>query len=282
LKSKQNIRTIVAAISALFLPSLIGFSAPLRAELVLTAPPRENAQQAAQVYDPVVKFVSRTLGEPVVYKQPSNWVVYLDMLVQDQADLYFSEPHSVGFQISHHKHRLLLRGPDEEWLVVARQGSDFRFAGRSACLLPPPDFGFMLFNAQEEFVKHPSYTAHVVPVDLYEDAVIGLIGNTCQYAAVPKYFYSLFPETYRSQLVDRVLRKTPGQAFTASRKVDEKRVKLLRTALLSDEGQESLQNLRDRFMNGKKMLPATDPVPYFRQADVLVEGYLKPLRLLKP
>jgi len=278
-RPSPTLKFIARGVAAL---ALIGSTLPAGAEIVFTVPPRENAQQAALTYDPVVQFLSRTLNQRVVFKHPRNWVIYLDMLVKDQADLYFSEPHSVGFQLSHHKHRLLLRGPNDQWLVVARKGSDFRFAGRSACLLPPPDFGHMLFNRQAEFINNPSYTAHIVTVSLYEDAVIGLIGNQCQYTAVPQYFYSLFPEAYKDQLDERVLKTTPGQAFTVSSRMSEKLADTLRAALLSDEGQQAMKNLRDRFMNGELLTTATDLKPYFVQSEGLVEGYLKPLRLLRP
>ncbi len=254
---------------------------PVHAELVFTAPPRESKEQAVALYAPIAEFFGKALGEPVVYKQPPNWVVYLDTLVMDRAQLYFSEPHSVGFQIGQLNHRLLVRGPDEEWLVVARAGSDFKFAGRRACLLPPPDFGYLLFLGQDEFLKNPSYTPYVHTVDLYEDAVIGLIGDECQYAAVPNYFYSLFPESYRSQLVQRALITSPGQAFTASSKIPQQQIEKLRTALLSDEGQQVLNDLRSRFMNGEKMFAAPSAEVYLQQSRVLIDGYLKPLRIIK-
>lgn len=267
----------------LFLAAIFFATAwPASAGLVLTAPPRENAQQAALIYQPVVEFLSGVLNEPVEFKHPSNWVVYLDMLVSDQADIYFSEPHSVGYQLSRHNHRLLVRGPDDKWLVVSRQGSEFRLAGRSACLLPPPDNGHLLFTTQPEFTDNPAHTPYVVTVDLYEDAIIGLIGERCQYAAVPDYFYALFPENYRNQLQQRDLAMTPGQAFTVSEKFSQQTVDLLRAALLSSQGQAALTNLRNRFMNGKPMLPADNAGRYIDQSGVLIEGYLRPMQMLKP
>lgn len=254
---------------------------PAHAQLVFTAPPRESTEQANTLYKPIAEFFSETLGQQVVYEQPKNWVTYLETLVMDKAHLYFSEPHSVGFQIASLDHQLLARGPDENWLVVARKGSDFKFAGRRACLLPPPDFGYLLFVSQQEFLQNPSITPHVNTVDLYEDAVIGLIGDECQYTAVPNYFYSLFPETYRSQLVQKNLTNSPGQAFTASSKLSPEQVSKLRAALLSGHGQTVLKDLRSRFMNGEKLFAAQNIEMYSRQSKILVDGYLKPLRIIK-
>jgi len=255
---------------------VFGAIRPVAADLIFTAPPRESAEVAEAVYGPLVDYLGRITGERVVYERPASWVSYFDSVVQNRAQLYFSEAHSVGYHVSRHGHRILARGPDEKWVLVGHKDADFRLAGRAACLLPPPDTGFLLFMRNPAF-DNPAHAPHVVPVDLYEDAFTGLINEQCQYAAVTQEFYDLFPELYRQDLVTHELAVVPGQAFTVSRKVDDATAETIRRALLSPQGQTALEALRNRLLNGAMLAPVESPAPYLGEASLLLEEYLQPI-----
>jgi len=263
-----------AAVGAMLL--LVTSIASAAGELIFTAPPRESREAAEPVYGPLVDYLSRATGERVVYLHPDSWVSYFDLVTQNKAHIYFSEAPSVGYHVRQHGHRILARGPDEQWLLVARHDAGSKLAGRPACLLPPPDTGFLLFMSQHVFDK-PTHAAHVVPVEHYEDAITGLINQDCQFSAVASGFYELFPAPYRQELAATPLAIVPGQAFTASRKVDSATVDAIQRALLSEQGQKAITSLRDRFLYGAYLVTVNEPSAYTSQADLLLEEYLQPI-----
>lgn len=264
-----------AAVAALGF-ALAGPTPVAASDLIFTAPPRESREAAEAVYGPLVDYLSRVTGERFVYQHPESWVSYFEIVTQNKAHLYFSEAPSVGFHVKNHGHRILARGPDEQWLLVQRSDAGSKLAGRPACLLPPPDTGFLLFMSQSAFDK-PTHAAHVVPVEFYEDAITGLINQQCQFSAVAKGFFDLFPAPYRQELAATPLAVVPGQAFTTSRKVDNATVDAIQGALLSEQGQKAITSLRDRFLYGAYLVTVNEPSAYTSQANLLLEEYLAPI-----
>ena len=45
------------------------------ADLVLTAPPRENAAKGQELYGPIADELTKLLGEKVIYQQPKSWLL---------------------------------------------------------------------------------------------------------------------------------------------------------------------------------------------------------------
>ena len=59
-----------------FLLAILGQSTVLAGPLILTAPPRETPEKGVEIFQPIAKYLSNVLGEPVEYRYQTGWIKY--------------------------------------------------------------------------------------------------------------------------------------------------------------------------------------------------------------
>ena len=64
------------AVSSLAFVLFAFTSLPTLADIVFTAPPRENSAAAKALYEPIAEKLTSILGENVVYEAPQGWAEY--------------------------------------------------------------------------------------------------------------------------------------------------------------------------------------------------------------
>ena len=67
-------------------------AAPAAADLVLTAPPRESAAKAKEVYQPIADFLSKVAGQKVVFRYSDNWLSYQSDMRKGIYDIVVRRP----------------------------------------------------------------------------------------------------------------------------------------------------------------------------------------------
>lgn len=113
----QWMRALCAALSLLFV-------SPLHAELIFSAPPREDATQAAKDYGPLIKLLNEVLGEKVTFQAPVSWANYSHAMQAGKYDIVFDGPHFVAWRIQHGNHQPLLRLPGDLGFVTVVRAND--------------------------------------------------------------------------------------------------------------------------------------------------------------
>ena len=92
---------------------------------VFSAPPRESAQAAAEIYGPIAKYLSAATGKKVVYRQPSNWIAYQAEMRKGEYDLVFDGPHFNAWRAANLQHNILVKAPGEHsFVVVVKKDND--------------------------------------------------------------------------------------------------------------------------------------------------------------
>src|SRR5688500_13214269 len=71
----------------------------LAGALVFTSPPRETPEEGERSYKPLVEYLSKAIGKPVVYKHPGTWGVYRTEMLAGKYDIVFDGPHFVDYRI---------------------------------------------------------------------------------------------------------------------------------------------------------------------------------------
>jgi len=98
------------------------------AELIMTAPPREQPEAGEKIYAPLAAHLTELLGEKVTYKHPKNWLEYQRDLRHDVYDIVFDGPHFVSWRVAHLNHDVLVKLPGtlEFVIVINKDDQDIK------------------------------------------------------------------------------------------------------------------------------------------------------------
>ena len=228
-------------------------------ELVLTAPPRESEAKSKEVFEPIAQYLTRALGQTVVFKYSDNWLTYQSEMQKDKYDIVFDGPHFVSWRMDRIKHVPVVKLPSElSYVIVARKdnaqiNSVVDLNGRQFCAPSPPNLGAL--TALYEFTN-PARQPALKNTKGFPQAYEGMISGQCVAAVLQiKQFEKLDKEKQLAKVLFQS-KGLPNQAFSASSRIsDEMRVRLS-TALLSDEGKKATLKLRQEY-NGQDFELAT-------------------------
>lgn len=231
------------------------------AELVMTAPPRENPEAGAKIYAPLAEHLSTILGEKVVYKHPNNWLEYQRDLRHDAYDIVFDGPHFVSWRLAHLKHEVLVKLPGtlEFVIVVNKEDREIQemknLIGKKVCGIPPPNLATL--TVIEQF-QNPVRQPIIWGVQggfpkVYETFRKG----GCRAAVFRTTFFNKkLTEADRASM--RVLyhsKALPNQAISVSPRIGaEYKNKIIRSLTLDETGKKAALGITKRF-GGKKAPP---------------------------
>ncbi|VAW70228.1 hypothetical protein MNBD_GAMMA09-1579 [hydrothermal vent metagenome] len=228
---------------------------------VFTAPPRETAQNGYKVYKSIAEFLTKATGYQFEYKQQNTWDEYVQGMRDEKYDLVFDGPHFVDWRIHNLGHRVLIKIPHLlQWRVIVR--SDNRtitklddLAGKKVCAPGSPNFGMLnLFSHFKGAEKQPVH----VKVKGWNNVYDAVKSGDCVAGVLPKKNHQIYDKsnTYTASIHTHL--PYPNQAFTASKRISESLGDDIQQALLSEEGQQALKNLRIRYTGGSNLVGAED------------------------
>ena len=228
---------------------------------VFTAPPRETSEKGYMVYKPIADFLTQATGEQFVYRQQDNWDDYVRDMRAEKYDLVFDGPHFVDWRVHNIKHRTIIKIPHLlQWRVIARKGDTSvnkveDLVGMKVCAPGIPNFGTL--NLLSHFKEESKQPVHV-EVKGWSQVYEGVKNGDCVAGVLPKKNHEIYDkETAYTRSIHNHL-PYPNQAFTASSRIPDDLREKIRTALLSEEGQKALENLRKNYTGGTKMVTADD------------------------
>ncbi len=230
-------------------------------ELVLSAAPREDENEAQALYGPLADHLSQALGRKVVFKPAGNWGIYQGLMQKGGYDLVFDGPHFNAWRIDHTRHNVLVKVPGEHvFVVVVRKENDKvreirQLAGRTLCAHAPPNLGTL--TALNEF-DNPARQPLIVNIDGWREIHEGLLAGKCIAAVLPLKQLEKFEKgSVQTRIVFRG-RTLPDNALSASARVSAPdREKIVR-ALTSPEGEQATAGLRQKYAAGKPFATASN------------------------
>ena len=246
------------------------------AELILSAPPRENSAAGKALYGPLASYLTDVLGEKVIYRHPKNWLEYQRDLRHDKFDIVFDGPHFVSWRVAHLHHDVLVKLPGAlEFNIIVKSGDRQikklnDLIGRKICGIPPPNLATL--TAIEQF-KNPVRQPIIWGVRGGNMSVVkAFLKGECRAAVLRSDFFEKklsvaeragFRVLYRSKGV-------PNQAISVSSRVNSKyKQEIIRSLTLEDSGKRATQGIVKRFGENKSPFIAANKKEYRDQTDLL-------------
>ena len=159
-----------------------------RADLVLSAPPRETPEAGLKLYGPLAEFLSKAIGEKVEYRHPDNWGIYQGLMTKGEYDLVFDGPHFVSWRIQRLKHEPLAALSGKLGFVVVAQQDDSQvravkdLAGKKVCGHAPPNLATLTLFDQ---FSNPSRQPRLFETKGFDGAYQGLLAGKCVGTVLP-------------------------------------------------------------------------------------------------
>lgn len=250
------------------------------AGLVFTSAPRGGYAAESATYQPVADFLSKVTGQKVTYKFSDNWLTYQDEMRKGKYDVIFDGPHFVSWRTYHMDHVPLVKLPQKHiWVVIARSDNNqvtklSNLDGRPVCSPAPPNFGALTLLS---LFTNPARQPFIVETKSWEDGFKEVVSEKCSATILPQSNLKKFdPEGKQTKIIHKH-RPFPNQAITvSSKRIPSDMQEKMRSALLSDEGQEAMKKLREQYAKVGNVLEKL--VPATREEYAGVDTILKDIR----
>lgn len=227
--------------------------------LVLSAPPRETAEEARAIYQPVAEYLSTAIGRRVVYRHPGTWGAYRSEMLRGSYDLVFDGPHFNSYRVEKLNHNILVRAPEvHEFAVIARPGSGFKqlsdLAGHSICSHAPPNLGTLVFLSHFD---NPARQPVILDTRGWEAIHAGVQGNRCRAGVIPLASLKKLDPHGRMYVIFKS-RPMLNQAISAGPRLSSVEQQKVTAALLSPAAAGPTARLRSEHKIGPAFAAATN------------------------
>ncbi len=242
----------------LLLTAFLGVSTPAAAELILSAPPREAGTKGEESYDSIANFLTKVIGEKVVYSNPTNWLTYQSSMRKGAYDIVFDGPAFVAWRMLKLQHVPLVKLPGQLSFVVVVKKDDARveklsdLAGRTVCGLAPPNLATL--TMQYEF-SNPSRQPLILATKSFKDSYDGVVSGKCMAAVIHAKVYAGLEGQSHATRVIFTSKPFSNQAITVGPKISPEMRAKITQALLSPAGTAATLSVLERF-KAAEWLPA--------------------------
>ncbi|MBI5612700.1 MAG: PhnD/SsuA/transferrin family substrate-binding protein [Gammaproteobacteria bacterium] len=234
-------------------------SAPAAADLVFTAPPRESAAKAKEVYQPIADFLSKISGQKVVFRYTDNWLSYQSDMRKGLFDIVFDGPAFIGWRMAKLDHTPLVKLPGNLAFVVVVKKDNTAvkelkdLAGRKLCGFAPPNLATL--TVLVEFTN-PARQPLLVETKGFQAAYKAVVDGKCDAGILQTKLWQDFDKEKSATKPVFNSKPVPNQAFSAGgpRVSPELRAKFAE-ALMTEDGKAATKLLRDEF-KGQDFVPA--------------------------
>ncbi len=228
---------------------------------IFTAPPRGTAKKEAAVYQPIADYLTRTLGKPVIYEYPDNWLTYQKQMQENHYDIVFDGPHFIGWRMARLRHVPLVKLPGKLKFVVFVNAKDHRvnslqdLRGHTVCGLAPPNLATLTMFRQ---FPNPAQQPLVIGVRSFPQDYDMVLKGRCDAGVMrDKMFLKLQKSHAQGARMVWYSKGTTNQGFSASSRVAPADRGKIIAALTAPTAQGPLTPFFNRFSKkNRKLLPA--------------------------
>lgn len=245
--------------SALLLALVIVYPAQALSAYLFVAPPRESMERGVEIYKPIADFLTKSTGKRFIYRHPKDWSQYTRDMQNREYDLVFDGPHFVSWRLENINHDVVAKLPQLHiWRVITTKENDNiqslnDLIGKKVCAPKSPNFGML--TMMSHFTNPEKEPVHVITKG-WKGGYDAVLQGKCVATVLPITNHKKFdPEQKETRVIHTHL-PYPNQAVTVGPNVPQDLKASIRSALLSDDGQNALLMLRDRFSGGAKLAGA--------------------------
>lgn len=245
------------------------------AQIILSAPPREDLEQAKLLYEPLAKQLSQIIGQEVTYQQPNGWADYSKKMRQGIYDIVFDGPHFTAWRMKNLKHIPVATLPGTlDFYIITRK--EFKkvvtvrdLVGKSICAMPSPHLATdMVYDLFKNPVVQPIF--YEVKGGM-EQVFKAFKQGHCEATIVRKPAFHNLPDKEKAAF--RIVTKTrslPNQTFTISHKLRQNH-SAISDFLVSSAGAQTLDSLLARYSKNNKKFRRTSRTRYLG-VETILEG----------
>jgi ABC-type phosphate/phosphonate transport system substrate-binding protein len=260
-------------VSTLALLFSIFASVAAQAEIVFTAPPRENPDTAKALYEPIAEKLSSILGENVIYKAPKGWADYAKNMRDGRYDIVFDGPHFAAWRLKNLNHVPVASLPGTlDFYIVAHNSDDLvndtrNLVGQKICALPSPNLATDLIF---DLFPNP------VLLPVIEEVKGGIAQSynafkdgRCRASIIRAEQFHRLPKSEQQTL--KIVAKTrslPNQTVTVSQRL-QNNASQIAGFFTSQDGSHAADKLLNRFSKNNKRFQKTNSDKYAGAEDIL-------------
>jgi ABC-type phosphate/phosphonate transport system substrate-binding protein len=236
----------------------VGAPLPAGDVLVLSAPPRETAEESERLYRPLAGYLAQVLGRPVEYRRPGDWGVYRTQMLRGAYDILFDDPHLNSYRIEKLGHQLAAKLPGRfQYTVIARTDYVFRgvqrMQGRTFCTYAPPHLGTLFLLS---FFDNPARQPSLVAVNSWNEAFQNVQSGRCVAGVLP---LAVLRELDPGGQATKVLfnsAELPNQAVSIGPRLSAAEKAAIAGAMLSPQADAPTAALRTRWGTQERFVSA--------------------------
>ncbi|WP_455218009.1 phosphate/phosphite/phosphonate ABC transporter substrate-binding protein [Kaarinaea lacus] len=245
----MKLARLIAAFFLLCIPVLA-----LSQTLILSAPPRESAEDGKKLYGPLAEYLSGLLKKEVVYEHPGNWLNYQREMRADRYDIVFDGPHFAAWRMEHLGNRMVVKLPGElQFHLLAGVDNNTintteDLVGKRICGISPPNLSTLSVLAHyDNPVRQPTIKGITGGMGKVHQA---FVKGECEAAVLRTTFYKkkLNDDDRRKMKIIYSSIPLPNQVLTVSKRISEADREKMQNRLLNDEaGKQAIMPIRKRF-----------------------------------
>lgn len=227
--------------------------------IVFTAPPRESADEAQEIYQPIAEYLSRVIGKKVVYKNAGTWGVYRTEMLKGSYDLVFDGPHFNSYRMEKLSHNILVKIPERhEFAVIVRKEQNIsglsQMAGHTFCAHAPPNLGTLVLLSQ---FNNPARQPVIISTNGWDNIYQGVASGKCMGGVLPMANLKKFDRAGNMKVVFKT-QAMPNQAFSAGPRISAEDQMKIAQALTSPDADAVTAKLRAAYKVGKSFALANN------------------------
>lgn len=228
-------------------------------QYVFSAPPRESAQAAGEIYGPIADYLSKVTGKQVVFRYSGSWINYQSEMRKGEYDLVFDGPHFNAWRAVHLRHNILVKAPgDTSFVVAVKRSNDNlqdlkQLTGRAICGMSPPNLGTLAVLGQFD---NPLRQPLIVSTRSWDGIYQEMQAGRCAAAILPVRNLAKFdPQGTAARIIFKA-RPYPSQALSAGPRISPEDQAKIAHAMISPGARSATAKLRDAYALSGDFLPA--------------------------
>jgi len=229
------------------------------------------------MYGTLANFLSKQLGEQIIYERPQSWIEYVNDMRSGKYDIVFDGPHFAAWRMKHLYHTPLARLPGKLTFVVIGKRSDIKLTKLNSlltggwCGLSSPNLATMVVMSKFE---NPVIQPEFVEIADTNEIIPAQKNGRCRAAGLPDRFFKKTSDEDKKELkLIYTSAPYPEQTITVSSRIPTSAQVKIIAALTSETGVPAAYAIFAKFTKGATHFVRA-PEQEYNGLEYLLEGVI--------
>jgi phosphonate transport system substrate-binding protein len=265
-----------ARVALLVLLYFISAPSVMAKALIFATPPTQNAETTLKNYQPLVEYLSKTIGQTIVIDPAHNYQEYTSKMRKGMYDMVLDGAHFIKWRIEKQHHVVIAKQPgDLHFVVVVKKNSKYKdekdLWTKPICSLPVPHIAPLTLLAH---YNNPIREPVIVPVESFKSGLACLQkGEGVAVLLRDKFWQKAVKDKSNLRVLYVTKRKLPARGLTVGPRVSLIAQKKITDALISAKGREYTEKAFSTVGGGKFIHANTKEFDSLEEVIQLVWGF---------